>query len=81
MDVGSTNLAAARSLPESICLMVLLLANSALLSYGDDRKERTMRSVWSTSHVLLLAAMAFIMILSEGSRLDWSAVFLVDKPE
>jgi MFS family permease len=35
--------------------------------------------VWPGSHVLLLAAMAFIMMLSEGSMLDWSAVFLVDK--
>jgi hypothetical protein len=59
--------------------MVLLLANSALLPYGDDRKERAKRSVWPGSHVLLLAAMAFIMMLSEGSMLDWSAVFLVDK--
>jgi hypothetical protein len=30
---------------------VLLLANSALLPYGDDRKERTKRPVWPGSHV------------------------------
>ena len=35
-------------------------------------------SVWPGSHVLLLAAMAFVMMLAEGSMLDWSAVFLVD---
>jgi MFS family permease len=29
--------------------------------------------------ILLLAAMAFVMMLAEGSMLDWSAVFLVDK--
>jgi MFS family permease len=29
--------------------------------------------------VLFLAALAFIMMLAEGSMLDWSAVFLVDK--
>jgi hypothetical protein len=36
-------------------------------------------SVWPGSHALLHAAMAFIMMLSEASMLDWSAVFLVDK--
>ena len=56
-----------------------MLANSALLPYGDDRKERTKRSVWPGSHVLRLAAMAFIMMLAEGSMLDRSAVFLVDE--
>jgi MFS family permease len=59
--------------------MVLMLANPALLPYGDDRKEQTKRSVRPGSHLLLLAAMAFIMMLSEGSMLDWSAVFLVDE--
>jgi predicted MFS family arabinose efflux permease len=58
---------------------VLLLANSALLPYGDGRKERTKMSVWPGSHILLLPAMAFVMMLAEGSMLDWSAVFLVDK--
>ena len=64
-----------------VCLlaMLLLLANSALLPYGDDRQEQTKGFRWPGSHVLFLAAMAFIMMLAEGSMLDWSAVFLVDK--
>jgi MFS family permease len=64
-----------------VCLLVLLLllANAALLPYGDDRQEQIKGRTWPGSHVLFLAAMAFIMMLAEGSMLDWSAVFLVDK--
>jgi MFS family permease len=59
--------------------ILLLLANSALLPYGDDQQERTKRFIWPGNYVLFLAALAFIMMLAEGSMLDWSAVFLVDK--
>ena len=59
-----------------VCLLVLLLllANAALLPYGDDRQEHMKGLTWPGSHVLFLAAMAFIMMLAEGSMLDWSAV-------
>jgi hypothetical protein len=53
---------------------LLLLADSALLPYGDDRQEQIIGLTWPGSHVLFLAAMAFIMMLAEGSMLDWSAV-------
>jgi predicted MFS family arabinose efflux permease len=59
--------------------VLLLLANSALLPYGDDKQERTRGLVWPGNSVLFLAALAFIMMLAEGSMLDWSAVFLVEK--
>jgi fucose permease len=59
--------------------VLLLLANSALLPYGDDKQERTRGFVWPGNFVLFLAALAFIMMLAEGSMLDWSAVFLVEK--
>ena len=59
--------------------ILLLLANSDLLPYGDDQQERTKGFVWPRSYVLFLAALAFIMMLAEGSMLDWSAVFLVDR--
>ena len=58
---------------------LLLLANPALLPYGDDQQERTERFIWPGNYVLFLAVLAFIMMLAEGSMLDWSAVFLVDK--
>lgn len=58
---------------------LLLLANSALLPYGDDEQGRTGGFVWPRNYVLFLAALAFIMMLAEGSMLDWSAVFLVEK--
>jgi fucose permease len=59
--------------------ILLLLARPALLPYGDDQHERTKRFIWPDKYVLLLAGLAFIMMLAEGSMLDWSAVFLVDK--
>jgi MFS family permease len=59
--------------------ILLLLAHPALLPYGDHQQERTKRFIWPDNYVLFLAALAFIMMLAEGSMLDWSAVFLVDK--
>jgi MFS family permease len=59
--------------------IILLFANPALLPYGDDQQERTKRFMWPGNYVLFLAVLAFIMMLAEGSMLDWSAVFLVDK--
>jgi fucose permease len=59
--------------------ILLLLANPALLPYGDDQQERTKMFIWPNNYVLFLAVLAFIMMLAEGSMLDWSAVFLVDK--
>jgi len=58
---------------------LLLLAKSALLPYGDDQQERTEGFAWPRKYVLFLAALAFIIMLAEGSMLDWSAVFLVDR--
>jgi MFS family permease len=57
----------------------LLLANPALLPYGDDQQVRSTGFVWPRSYVLFLAVLAFIMMLAEGSMLDWSAVLLVDR--
>jgi MFS family permease len=59
--------------------VLLLIANSALLSYGDDKPQRSTGFVWPAGYVLFLALLAFIMMLAEGSMLDWSALFLVDK--
>jgi MFS family permease len=59
--------------------VLLMVANSALLPYGDDKPHRTTGFVRPTSYVLFLALLAFIMMLAEGSMLDWSALFLVDK--
>ena len=59
--------------------ILLLLANPALLPYGGDQQERTKGFIWPRNYVLFLAVLAFIMMLAEGSMLDWSAVFLVDR--
>jgi MFS family permease len=59
--------------------VLLLLANPALLPYGDDQPERTKRLIRPNNYILFLAVLAFIMMLAEGSMLDWSAIFLVDR--
>jgi fucose permease len=59
--------------------VLLLVANPALLPYGDDKPQKTTGFVWPTGYVFFLALLAFIMMLAEGSMLDWSALFLVDK--
>ena len=59
--------------------ILLLFANPALLPYGDVQQEEAKRFIWPGSYVLSLAVLAFIMMLAEGSMLDWSAVFLVDR--
>jgi MFS family permease len=59
--------------------VLLFLANSSLLPYGDDQQQNSKAFVWPRNYVLFLAGLAFIMMLAEGSMLDWSAVFLVDK--
>jgi predicted MFS family arabinose efflux permease len=59
---------------------LLLLANGALLPYGDHHPQHaTKHFVWPHNYVLLLALLAFMTALAEGSMLDWSAVFLVEK--
>lgn len=58
---------------------LLLLANGALLPYGDHHQHATKHFVWPHKYVLLLALLAFMTALGEGSMLDWSAVFLVEK--
>jgi MFS family permease len=63
----------------AVLSMLLLLANSALLPYGDDQREKTKGFAWPPKYVLFLAVLGFVMMLAEGSMLDWSAVFLVDK--
>jgi MFS family permease len=59
--------------------ILLLFASPALLPYGDDQQERTKRFIRPPNYVLFLGVLAFIMMLAEGSMLDWSALFLVDK--
>ncbi|MEN4760420.1 MFS transporter [Chryseobacterium sp. C39-AII1] len=44
----------------------------------DEEKVATSRLQWFNSTVLLLGLMCFIVFLSEGAMLDWSAIFLRD---
>jgi MFS family permease len=70
---------AAASIIVFLLTTLLLFANPALLPYGDDQPERTKMLVRPNRYILFLAALAFIMMLAEGSMLDWSAIFLVDR--
>lgn len=47
-------------------------------SYIDEAKAVSSRFQWFNSSVLLLGLMCFIVFLSEGAMLDWSAIFLRD---
>ena len=56
---------------------LLAIARGSLLTYaGEQQGHRGI--AWPNRHVLLIGALAFLMMLVEGSMLDWSAVFLVD---
>lgn len=47
-------------------------------SHVDEEKAVSSRFQWFNSSVLLLGLMCFIVFLSEGAMLDWSAIFLRD---
>ncbi|WP_261512256.1 MFS transporter [Chryseobacterium paludis] len=47
-------------------------------SHVDVESQTTSRFQWLDSKVLVLGLMCFIVFLSEGAMLDWSAVFLRD---
>ncbi|SHF99292.1 MFS transporter [Chryseobacterium sp. OV279] len=47
-------------------------------SHVDEAKAVSSRFQWFNSSVLLLGLMCFIVFLSEGAMLDWSAIFLRD---
>lgn len=47
-------------------------------SHVDEAKTVTKRFQWLNGTVLVLGLMCFIVFLSEGAMLDWSAIFLRD---
>ncbi|ASW73522.1 MFS transporter [Chryseobacterium piperi] len=47
-------------------------------SHVDVENKNTSRFQWLDSKILVLGLMCFIVFLSEGAMLDWSAVFLRD---
>ncbi|MFP7654839.1 MFS transporter [Chryseobacterium proteolyticum] len=47
-------------------------------SHVDHESKTTSRFQWMDSRVLILGIMCFMVFLSEGAMLDWSAVFLRD---
>nr|WP_315028684.1 MFS transporter [uncultured Chryseobacterium sp.] len=47
-------------------------------SHVDEAKAVSSRFQWFNASVLLLGLMCFIVFLSEGAMLDWSAIFLRD---
>ena len=75
----NTPAAAAALIVVGLLSALVWAASSALLPYGDDQQEKTKGFVWPRHYVILLATLAFVMMLAEGSMLDWSAVFLVDR--
>jgi MFS family permease len=60
-------------------IALLMAARGSLLPYGEERKQGSKAFVLPGRHVLLIGVLAFMMMLVEGSMLDWSAVYLVDR--
>ncbi len=59
----------------AVAIVALLAAHSqGLLPYGSDRRGPAF--AWPRGVVLLLGALCFVLFLTEGAMLDWSAVFL-----
>jgi len=50
----------------------------AIQKYSSASDSSENSSSWLNSSVLFLGAMCFIIFLSEGAMLDWSAIFLVE---
>ena len=64
----------------ALLLVVLLLtARASLLPYGDTHSNGKTGFSWPDKTVMLIAVLAFLFMLAEGSMLDWSAIFLSDK--
>lgn len=61
----------------ALLVILLLLAWSSLLPYGNRDAEETPLLVLPRGFVIFLGALCFLVFLAEGAMLDWSAVFLV----
>jgi fucose permease len=70
---------AAAMLVVLVLIGLLLAAGSSLLPFGDDHAQPHTGFAWPHKSVWLLGIVAFLFMLAEGSMLDWSAIFLVDK--
>jgi MFS family permease len=69
----------ASTLVFAVLLLLLLLARGGLLPYGKEPGKGSAAFAWPSVHIGLLGLLAFLTMLAEGSMLDWSALFLVDK--
>jgi predicted MFS family arabinose efflux permease len=61
----------------ALLILLLALAWSGLLPYGNRDAEPPPLLVLPRGFVIFLGALCFLVFLAEGAMLDWSAVFLV----
>lgn len=61
----------------TLLLILLALAWTGLLPYGNREVEKAPVFVLPRGFVVFLGALCFLVFLAEGAMLDWSAVFLV----
>ena len=61
----------------ALLVVLLVLAWSGLLPYGNRDAEETPLLVLPRGFVVFLGALCFLVFLAEGAMLDWSAVFLI----
>lgn len=73
----------------ALLLLIVSVRSGKLMSFSTEREvisrystgateEKQKPASWLSARVLFLGAMCFIVFLSEGAVLDWSAIFLRD---
>jgi fucose permease len=89
MKIGLNPIYAAITISTLLLLLLAFQYNNLLndssekeiiqkFSHVDETKAGTQRFQWLNGTVLVLGFMCFIVFLSEGAMLDWSAIFLRD---
>ena len=61
----------------ALIVILLVLAWSGLLPYGSRDAGQTPLFVLPRGFIIFLGALCFLVFLTEGAMLDWSAVFLI----
>lgn len=89
MKIGLNPIYAAVTISTLLLLLLAFQYNNLLnyssekeiiqkFSHVDEAKVATKPFQWLNGTVLVLGFMCFIVFLSEGAMLDWSAIFLID---
>jgi len=75
VSIGTVPLMATLTMSTTL-IMLLFVAWRGMLPYGNHHSERAPLIVMPHGIVVFLGALCFVVFLTEGAMLDWSAVFL-----